>query len=412
MPQYQTFPDASGSSKSLEKLKSLRLPPLAGKSFLDVGCNEGFFCGFAKHEGATRIVGIDKNQASIEQASKRFSDISFCQQSWDDEIEGDFDVILLASSLHYAKDQAALISKLVSHLTPTGTLVVELGLAAAAGNQWVTVKRSIDERAFPSRAKLAEILEPYAWKIMGNSVAQAGDPTPRVVVHIQHRLPYAFLLMAPSGYGKSTITKRLGTAKDIKSVSGDALIHQVSLGKHEVSDQLRAIVQKDYCPTQIAPIIQTLFDNNLGQEWVSLWLAQANGQDVIIDAFIPRPYWDGVSSMVREQAFAPIHLTWDLIGPKLHDHRGYNERTENYVEQLQRQGPINDAVQEPLTTRLVNAVFNNTRHNSKQSFDAADLPQDFNEETYLNLHPDVAKAGMNPGYHYLRHGKQEGRRYK
>lgn len=44
---YQSFPDQAGGSHSFDKLTQLRLPPLAGRSFLDVGCNEGFFCGFA-----------------------------------------------------------------------------------------------------------------------------------------------------------------------------------------------------------------------------------------------------------------------------------------------------------------------------------------------------------------------------
>ena len=57
MAQYQTFPGKTGASRTAEKLKALLLPDLSGKRFLDVGCNEGFFCGFAKHCGAERSVG-------------------------------------------------------------------------------------------------------------------------------------------------------------------------------------------------------------------------------------------------------------------------------------------------------------------------------------------------------------------
>jgi len=276
----------------------------------------------------------------------------------------------------------------------------------------VTVKRSIDERQFPSRAKLAEILDPYAWKLMGNSVQQAGDPTPRVVVHIQQRLPYAFLLMAPSGYGKSSISKLLGSAQGLKTVSGDALIHQVSLGKHDVSEKLRALIQKDYCHTNIAPIIETIFDSKLGDEWVNLWLSQANGQDLMIDAFVPRAHWDYVSDHVREMGFAPIHLVWELIGPKLHDRSNYTRRTENYVRTLRDNTTAVELEQTPITNRLVNALFKNPRTASKSTYDPASLPADFDPDQYLRLHPDVAKAGMDPAYHYARHGMKEGRRYK
>ena len=74
MAQYQSFPDAAGDSRTLDKLKALRLPDLAGKSFLDVGCNEGFFCGFARFLGAGRVVGVDHSEQFIARARVRFPD--------------------------------------------------------------------------------------------------------------------------------------------------------------------------------------------------------------------------------------------------------------------------------------------------------------------------------------------------
>ena len=43
---------------------------------------------------------------------------------------------------------------------------------------------------------------------------------------------------------------------------------------------------------------------------------------------------------------------------------------------------------------------------------AARLPRDFDDLRYLELHPDVAAVGMNPRYHFVRHGRAEGRAYK
>ena len=74
MAQYQSFPDASGASRTLDKVKALKLPVLEGRSFLDVGCNEGFFCGLAKHLGASRVVGLDRSALFIERARARFPD--------------------------------------------------------------------------------------------------------------------------------------------------------------------------------------------------------------------------------------------------------------------------------------------------------------------------------------------------
>lgn len=40
------------------------------------------------------------------------------------------------------------------------------------------------------------------------------------------------------------------------------------------------------------------------------------------------------------------------------------------------------------------------------------LPNDFDPEIYLELHPDVKSAGVDPGRHYLEFGISEGRAYK
>lgn len=74
MPQYQSFPGASGDSRTLDKLKALALPDLSGKSFLDVACNEGFFCGYARYQGASRSVGKNHSEQFIERAPNRLPD--------------------------------------------------------------------------------------------------------------------------------------------------------------------------------------------------------------------------------------------------------------------------------------------------------------------------------------------------
>jgi hypothetical protein len=40
------------------------------------------------------------------------------------------------------------------------------------------------------------------------------------------------------------------------------------------------------------------------------------------------------------------------------------------------------------------------------------IPNDFDSNTYLELNPDVRKAGVDPAEHYLKYGIKEGRNYK
>lgn len=69
---YQTFPWVTGDSRSYHKLLALQLPNLKDKSFLDVGCNEGYFCGYAHFMEASKVTGIDINPRFLSVAKALF----------------------------------------------------------------------------------------------------------------------------------------------------------------------------------------------------------------------------------------------------------------------------------------------------------------------------------------------------
>lgn len=212
--QYQTFPGRRGASNSAEKLRLLGLPDLKEKSFLDVGCNEGFFCAAAMDAGASKAVGIDLSEEFLSRARKQFPAAEFRQQSWDDLIEGLYDVVLMASSIHYAKDQPALIHKLMERLTPNGVLVLELGVANDTGRDYVEYRRSAgDVRSYPTFGALDQVLEGYSYRVAGKSVPQSGDPVPRWVVHVRHRRPIILFFDAPSFSGKSTTVRMIAKGR-------------------------------------------------------------------------------------------------------------------------------------------------------------------------------------------------------
>jgi SAM-dependent methyltransferase len=317
MAQYQTFPDAPGDSRTMEKLRALKLPELAGRRFLDVGCNEGFFCGFAKFLKAERAVGIDHSQLFIERARQRFPDCEFNQQGWEKLPNGPFDVILLASALHYAEDQAGLLNRLAGLLSQNGVLVVELGIASSPDNAWVEVERGIDRRAFPTMAKLREVLADYAWKWMGRSVSQDGDPVARHVIHVSRRRPIAYLLMQPPAYGKTSIASRLFAPIDMPVVSGDQQIALVAQGKVTAPGSLRRAIKLGYSPYRIDETIQRIFDSGAGEELVKMWLATAGTGDFALDAYVPVEYQALVESALVQQGYLPVQLRWERVGPKL-----------------------------------------------------------------------------------------------
>lgn len=312
--QYQSFPDASGDSRTLDKLKALRLPGLEGRSFLDVGCNEGFFCGFARFQGATRAVGIDHSALFIERARARFPDCEFHQRGWEQIPEGQFDVILLASALHYADDQPALVRALVERLSPDGTLVLELGIVSSRKAEWTRVKRGIDEREFPSMPMLREMLADYAWKWMGPSVSQDGDPVARHVVHVSRRRPVVYLLMQPPGYGKSSLASMLFPRAAVPVVSGDQEISLAAQGKEGASAALREAIEQDYSPFHLDRTIDRIFERGLADDLVSLWLANANGGDLALDAYVPAARHSEIEHLLEARGYLPVRLEWDRVG--------------------------------------------------------------------------------------------------
>lgn len=336
MAQYQSFPDAAGDSRTLEKLKALNLPSLAGKRFLDVGCNEGFFCGYAAFDGAALSVGLDASAQFIARARSRFPQCEFVNQGWDQLPEGPFDVILLASALHYAEDQPALVHALMSRLSPDGMLVIELGIASSQKSEWVKVKRGIDERYFPSMAMVKEMLRGYAWKWMGPSVTQDGDPVARHVLHVSRQRPTVYLLMQPPGYGKTSIARTLFGRAELPVISGDEVIQCVVNGKRRAPEGMRTLLSANYSPYRLDETIRRVFDEGYGQDLVRLWLDEVGAPgDFAVDAYVPQEWHGLVVAALTQAGYMPVSLYWERVGIGLPSAVAVGSRAEAYYLALQ-----------------------------------------------------------------------------
>ncbi len=310
MSNYQSFPKHVGSSDSLSKLYCLALPPLLGKSFLDVGCNEGYFCGYAFFNGAKKVTGIDNNPKFIQKAKSVFPFCNFIKQHWDDlPEEKKYDVILCASALHYSDDQPALVDKLVGLLKPNGILVLEVGIAPGNTESWVEVKRSIDTRVFPTWPAMTTLLEKYAFKCMGESVEQAGDPLPRKIFHITKRKPYAVLLMNKPGSGKSSMAREL--FKGVPQISLDKILVNITNNTEHVSDDLRNKIQEVSNPSDPSLVINHLFSCNAWQEFLILIVQKSKQMDFIFDGFIHQDYQDIVTSFFKQEGYFVVNVDWE-----------------------------------------------------------------------------------------------------
>ena len=304
---YQSFPWVRGDSQSYKKLLALQLPSLAGKTFLDVGCNEGFFCGYAEFLGAKSVTGVDIEPNFLTMAKTLFPGCTFLCEDWENLGEERYDVILNASAIHYAKDQKKFLDMLMSRLAPGGVLVLEIGVAPGEGNEFVAVKRSIDTRLFPTRAKLEEMLDGYAWKIISRSVPQAGDPIPREVYHISRKLPYAILALDDPHAGKSFTVREI-FKPDIRRISGDVLYYAVADGSGAAPPSITEIVMQNKARMDCGSITYQIFKKGLFADFCQ-WLAEAGGhKDFILDMYIPAPGRRALAQSLEEHGYYVVNI--------------------------------------------------------------------------------------------------------
>ncbi|MBO6560811.1 MAG: class I SAM-dependent methyltransferase [Nisaea sp.] len=241
---YQSFDGVNGDSKSQKKLEKILLPDvLDGKSLLDVGCNEGFFCEAAIKRGAKKVVGIDFNAEIIDKAKNRVPEAEFINSSWYNLPNEKFDYIIFLSAIHYEENQKKLLDYMVSRLTPNGTLILECGVVLGADAiDWRLVQRHDGMLRFPSfRYLTEELLSRYAVRDVGRSVDQSGDPVPRYVFHCKPLQPTILLVGGASKSGK-TVFSRLLSRQGIRTIHTDFLLGKLKREEsyvHPISDFIR-----------------------------------------------------------------------------------------------------------------------------------------------------------------------------
>lgn len=382
---YQDFPWQKGSSSSFDKLKALSLPSLQDKSVLDVGCNDGYFCGWAAFQKAAFVHGVDREPRFIEQARTWFPMCTFSCKDWTELGQRKYDVVLCLSALHYAEDQGLFIQSLVDKLTPDGILVLEIGVAQGEVDEFVAVHRSIhakndDTKFFPTFAKVHSLLAPYAFKYMGQSVMQRGDPLPRHVFHVQRKRPVAVLLMDSHYSGKSSFSSAI-LRPDLFKIHGESIYHDIYDGKIAAPDVIKQfIVYVEGTTHMIPPVItRAICENGQLPELAKIYFELAGKRDFILEHYIPSDYRVELAELCYAAGYFVANVTlfnaykesaWVLKRPPYKHYEAYLK----YLDKL----------------------------------------CDIDEEAYLAANPDVAesvKNGLLPSakYHYWHFGKREKR---
>ena len=106
------------------------LPDLRGLEIVDLGCGYGWFCRWAREQGAARVLGLDVSEKMLERAKADRADPAIVYQRADlDQLtlpEARFDLAYSSLALHYVEDIAHLFAKIRRALRPDGRFVFSI----------------------------------------------------------------------------------------------------------------------------------------------------------------------------------------------------------------------------------------------------------------------------------------------
>jgi ubiquinone/menaquinone biosynthesis C-methylase UbiE len=103
------------------------LPDLHGCNVLDLGCGFGWFCRWARQNGAATVLGLDVSENMLNRARSDTHDTAITYRRADMESltlpPHSFDLAYSSLALHYIADLPALLTTVHASLVPGGRLV-------------------------------------------------------------------------------------------------------------------------------------------------------------------------------------------------------------------------------------------------------------------------------------------------
>ncbi|MBV8492354.1 MAG: class I SAM-dependent methyltransferase [Alphaproteobacteria bacterium] len=103
------------------------LPELRGRRVLDLGCGYGWFCRWAREQGAAQVLGIDVSEKMLARARADTKDGAISYRLADmEELDlspGSFELVYSSLALHYVENLDRLMAQVHQALAPGGSLV-------------------------------------------------------------------------------------------------------------------------------------------------------------------------------------------------------------------------------------------------------------------------------------------------
>src|SRR5215470_659848 len=127
--RYSQLPRSVEGLNGAPEWPALRalLPDLHGHKVLDLGCGFGWFCRWARTQGAAEVVGVDVSEKMLARARAGSSDAAITYLRADMEqlalSAASFDLIYSSLALHYVEHLGVLMAEVHRALAPGGRFV-------------------------------------------------------------------------------------------------------------------------------------------------------------------------------------------------------------------------------------------------------------------------------------------------
>jgi SAM-dependent methyltransferase len=119
------------------------LPALSGLRVLDLGCGFGWFCRWARQQGAAEVLGIDVSEKMLARAAATTAEAGITYRRADMErfalSVGSFELAYSSLALHYIENLEGLLAEVQRALVPGGRLVFSVEhpiFTAPAAPKW------------------------------------------------------------------------------------------------------------------------------------------------------------------------------------------------------------------------------------------------------------------------------------
>jgi len=304
--RYQTHgADQPGMSDTQKKLARLMLPSdLTGKRVLDIGCNEGFFSHECVKRGAQSVIGIDGHRPFLDIAEQLYPNqrLKFLHQRWSTLPDGEFDIILWISAMHYEHKPIDILRQIRERLAGDGLFILECGVLDWPSKEMVLRARHDHSLWYPTWPLLEEMLADFGVRRVASPAMTVGDTVPRAVFHCQPRKPMVLLIRGKHLAGKSFLASCLATSST-KVMSCDSIMARIANGQHHNS-KFEKFVRDNFADS----IYEKIDQEGMTQEYAKLLVETIVSSDrlVVIEGALTEP-----QSLALTSRLAGFARVWD-----------------------------------------------------------------------------------------------------